>query len=89
MQEAQVRLLPERESAPRWGGPSGLGWLSWERSRGVGWEEGPALRGPQAQSGEGVSTSLEDIAMKVMWGPGVLQTEFEGFLKGDLFLVPK
>lgn len=79
----KVRLAGE--ALLHWGGFHGKG-----RGRALGKEEGPALRGKRAPNGEGMSTSLEDIAMKVLWGPGVLQNELEGFfVKGGLFLVQK
>ena len=44
--------------------------------------------------GEGISTNLEDLTVKDLWRPGVLQIEGNNevvgfFVKGSLFLVQK
>lgn len=79
--------------APCWGGPSALGWLFMGKGRFR--ETGGGRRDPcSAENGdkmeESVSTNLEDITMKVMGRPGVLQNKVESFfVKGGLFPVQK
>lgn len=72
--------------------PSSLGWFLWGKEGVEEWgrRRGACSAARGRRRGEGMSANLEDAAMKVMWRPGMLQNELEGFfVKGGLFPVQK